>query len=506
MAAFGVPQWNGPGKTRAVGDLYKVPAEDSKETNPVLGLEGRNEIELPRKYRDFAVKYLEADEISGAGSAAFWSVHPAVHNVTATQNTDNPFAGPRQWDITGFKDIKCANLFAELNPPAIPGSLGITGKIQAATSLQAPLCDVGTLSANTGLIKNLTVGSDTTYNGSLVVNGGTTLDGGAIHGCTIGSLPIAGVNTQRIDVLPSGIDVTSPTYVTIDSAVACNVAAGITLDLAGGDNIKLNTDEIICRSTGGADYTDLYIGNIHPGQGGTLPLRINDAGTGQGVLLTNGILVRSREMEVEDILHLHTYEQRFPWSSATLYEVDAIVLGSDGREYRCAQANKGLDPLTAAPGWSSGTSHEDGNVVSDVGIYYRATSYISSSTIAPGDDPDNWANLGTDGTFWTFIGSQFRNCITFDGGPVPLGITRPSGATTVCVTQFDPVDGHIVAQGQIFDSVINPPPTPEITGDLNMNGHGILNAALLDFYLPTPSNNYIQWRKGGFEPGCRPWL
>ena len=53
---------------------------------------------------------------------------------------------------------------------------------------------------------------------ALYVEGGTTLSGaGLIHGVSIGAQTIAGVNLNRIDVLPTNILITSSTYAMLKS-------------------------------------------------------------------------------------------------------------------------------------------------------------------------------------------------------------------------------------------------------------------------------------------------
>jgi hypothetical protein len=75
---------------------------------------------------------------------------------------------------------------------------------------------------------------------ALYVQGGTTLDGGGtVHGITIGTQPVAGINTMRIDVLPVGIDIFSATFVTIDVAGAGNFFAGGALDFTAGSYVTL---------------------------------------------------------------------------------------------------------------------------------------------------------------------------------------------------------------------------------------------------------------------------
>lgn len=74
---------------------------------------------------------------------------------------------------------------------------------------------------------------------ALTVNGGTTLDGGTFHGVSCGCLPVAGINTCRIDVLPAGIDIVSPTYLTMNILGATNLVAGGAAVLGAGSYVTL---------------------------------------------------------------------------------------------------------------------------------------------------------------------------------------------------------------------------------------------------------------------------
>jgi hypothetical protein len=75
---------------------------------------------------------------------------------------------------------------------------------------------------------------------SLYVSGGTTLDGGGtIHGITIGTQPVAGINTVRIDVLPVGMLLTSPTFITMNGLGAANIAMGGAIAIGAGSYVTL---------------------------------------------------------------------------------------------------------------------------------------------------------------------------------------------------------------------------------------------------------------------------
>lgn len=100
---------------------------------------------------------------------------------------------------------------------------------------------IGSTTPIVGIPANLQVnGSDLLgADAALYVNGGTTLDGGTYHGASIGCLPVAGVNTCRIDVLPAGIDIVSATFLTMNIVGATNLVAGGAVAIGGGSYVTL---------------------------------------------------------------------------------------------------------------------------------------------------------------------------------------------------------------------------------------------------------------------------
>jgi hypothetical protein len=91
------------------------------------------------------------------------------------------------------------------------------------------------------------LGDSNTYNSQTYIAGGCTIDGGNLHGCSIGCLPVTlGVNTMRIDVLPAGMLLTSPTTIaevatsgTKNYTGAMNIATGGATAIAAGSYITL---------------------------------------------------------------------------------------------------------------------------------------------------------------------------------------------------------------------------------------------------------------------------
>jgi len=82
--------------------------------------------------------------------------------------------------------------------------------------------------------------SATTYPSTTTVYGGCTIDGGNARGCTIGCLPAnTGINGNRLDILPIGIDMTSATYIALAPLGAGSFTAGGALALAAGSYVTL---------------------------------------------------------------------------------------------------------------------------------------------------------------------------------------------------------------------------------------------------------------------------
>ena len=137
---------------------------------------------------------------------------------------------------------------------------------------------------------------------SLYVQGGTTLDGGGtIHGISIGTLPVSGINTQRIDVLPTGITITTPTFfdvlglgaISLNVAGAGNFAVGGPLSLSAGAYIEQNSSNVrMINTTSGNNNTLLNVGTIDGPYdvNNNYPLVIRNSG-GAGVQLQNVTLI-----------------------------------------------------------------------------------------------------------------------------------------------------------------------------------------------------------------------
>jgi len=425
-----VPNWGGQdnasgGGSNSIGDLYIVPDPATTEENPSIGLEGRNEVPLPTKYRDLEVKNLTAENINGNTDfdASKWSLYPAITNVTAVQSVQpiTPPAIPsRIYDITGFRNIECTNLTCSVDP-----FFGGT--------VTAPNGQITTLNSTTIVVDNENeLGTVSIYGAekvvgtnALFVEGGTTLTGGGdVHGVTIGALrdPTGDVDLVRIDVLPTGLDLVSATYVTIDSSVgnwatagALSMASGGALSLAGGSYIEYNSDQhYFINTSSGNDYTDIYVGNIFPANGGSANLRINGGNQGE------------RGVELADVKTVALYtELPYPeWSSATDYAVGTKVKYFD-LYYNSLYANLDLQPNAPIPAFVDTTFYNVNNIVFQSG----EGSFRCISPITP---PSGWiADTQYDVNNQVAYGGLYYNCGYLNFGieptmPIPVWVSGTS--------------------------------------------------------------------------------
>jgi hypothetical protein len=150
--------------------------------------------------------------------------------------------------------------------------------------------------SNSGQVANISVYGVNRLVGTnaLYAQGGVTLDGGGtVHGITIGTLPVAGINTQRIDVLPVGIGINAATYIQLAALGAGSFAAGGALSLAAGDYIEANSDEFRhVNTTSGNQQTTVYAGFYDGpyGVSNTYPMVVGNNGTaGTTILNVNSI-------------------------------------------------------------------------------------------------------------------------------------------------------------------------------------------------------------------------
>ena len=442
------PNWGGQdnsasgGGASSVGDLYIVPDPTTTEENPSIGLEGRNEVPLPTKYRDLEVKNLTAENINGGSfDVSKWSEFPAIHDVRAELLPLPPIIiGPapyrRIYDLFDFRNINAGNLYAQFDIANPLGTGQVNGFRGGFNLIDCETIDVSN-DNETGTV-SIYGSSKLVGTNALYVEGGTTLDGGTIHGTSIGSLPVAGANTIRLDVFPVGMDLISATYITLDSTVgnwatigALSMSSGGALSLAGGSYIEYNTDENrFINTSSGNDFTDILIGNIHPSYNGSANLRINGGGSGRGV-----------ELADTQSINLWTNLPIADWVNSTSYSVGTKVkFGSAW--YNCVVINAYTQPDIPIPNWVSASNYIAGTIVFSAGLVYRCSASISGSTTPPNPSSDpNWTNLGFTTNVITQIWSVFNPYVsTINGDEVSvLNIGTIQGPTAGSGLQLNQV-------------------------------------------------------------------
>jgi hypothetical protein len=488
-ATLGNPNWGGNNNSSGgggsdVGNLYTTPNPATIQENPSIGLLGRNEIPLPTKYKDLDVKNLTAETFNKIPvDIRQWALYNAIADVGA--NLDE--TGNKQYDINNFRNINCGTLNAQLGVGPSPEG----GIVNAAVSVNSPLgaFDVGTIGT-------------CNVNDFLVVEGGTTLDGGATHGTTIGSLPVGGINTVRLDVLPVGIDMVSPTYITMNTAAAGNfaaggalsVAAGGALSLAGGSYIEYDTSENrFINTTSGNDFTDIKVGNILPAYGGSANLRINGGGTGRGVEIADGTTITTNIMNGNtmngdvvnsETINLPVYLDYQTWSSTIQYaptnEVQYI-----NSVYTTSYDNLGVQPASASfPAWDSAESYNLWRYVLYSGVNYVCIAPVLSAT-TPDVDTTHWtATARTAPQIWTQTDTLLKNYIAFTNdyaGATNYTTLLVPYATTdkLSVLVRNIATNNEVSRGAVYTE-LNQPPLPSIaTTNLDMDGYDITNVGTI---------------------------
>jgi len=392
-----VPNWggqdnaSGSGAGGSVGDLYIVPDPPTIEQNPSIGLEGRNEVPLPTKYKDLEVKNINGNPDFDASN---WYLYEAKGDVNAALLPLPPIIVPpapyrRIYDINNFRNINAGNITAQFDILNAGGTGLVAGFRGEYNLLKTETLNVSQ-NDETGTV-SIYGSSKIAGTNALYVEGGTTLDGGTIHGTSIGSLPVAGANSIRLDVFPIGIDMISATYITLDSTVgnwatigALSLAAAGALSLAGGSYIEYNSDQhYFINTSSGNDFTDILVGNIYPAFNGSANLRINGGNSGRGV-----------ELADTKSINLWTNSSIANWVNSTSYNIgQKVKFGSAW--YNCLVINAYTQPDIPIPNWVSASNYIAGTIVFSAGLVYRCSSSISGSTTPPTPTSDpNWTNLG----------------------------------------------------------------------------------------------------------------
>ena len=222
-----------------------------------------------------------------AANVSNWAVYPASQDVNisnrnlsnvATLNSTTILNNSNAWARTlGIGGISSAPFSSVDNT----GNAYFGQSVTASNSAQ--IANISSYGVNRPAGTN-----------ALYVSGGTTLDGGgAVHGIAIGTLPVLGVNTQRIDVIPAGIGINAATYIQLAAVGAGSFAAGGALSLAGGDYIEANTDDFrVINTSSGNQQTTIRAGFYDGpfGVSNTYPMVVGNNGTaGTTILNVNSI-------------------------------------------------------------------------------------------------------------------------------------------------------------------------------------------------------------------------
>ena len=221
-----------------------------------------------------------------SANASTWAVFPAISSVDMSGNS-----------LSNANKLSASSVYAS--------SAGFGGtSVTPLTTISsggtvASLNSTATQSMTVGQLTGL--GNISTYGANRIVGtnalyaeGGTTLTaGGVVHGIEIGALTVAGVDTQRIDVLPAGIGINAATYVQVAAAGAASVAAGGALSLAGGSYIEANTASFRhINTSSGNQQTTVYSGFYDGpyGVSNTYPMVVGNNGTaGTTILNVNSL-------------------------------------------------------------------------------------------------------------------------------------------------------------------------------------------------------------------------
>lgn len=221
-----------------------------------------------------------------SASAAQWSTFPAITNVNMSGTNLNNATQVNAVNLYSSGSSYCGTFSAGgtfVTPGFTVNALGsVAAQSFTATTTVPP--DLGNV---TVYGSNRPVGTNALY-----VEGGTTLTGGGLtptgyHGIAIGCLPVAGVNTQRVDILPVGIGINAATYVQIAAAGAGSFAAGGAMSIAAGDYVEINTDDLrVINTTTGNQATSITCANYlaPPDVAATNPLTVQNIAAG-GVVI-----------------------------------------------------------------------------------------------------------------------------------------------------------------------------------------------------------------------------
>jgi len=181
-------------------------------------------------------------QYGAASNVSQWAQYPASANVNMSGNnlSNAALVTGSNLNLTG-SNVTNGNTFT--------GSLSVGG---------TTLIPLASISGGDLTCRNIEVGDSITGladvniygatalpgDNALYVQGGVTCDGGTIHGFSAGVLPVAGINTGRIDMLQAGFNLLHPLVGAITTGTALSVTTGGALSLAAGAYVEVNTSTI----------------------------------------------------------------------------------------------------------------------------------------------------------------------------------------------------------------------------------------------------------------------
>ena len=170
-----------------------------------------------------------------------WATFPAIQNVDicghelqhVTRITANTAAAPKLF-INTTNGVKIEN-----------GGLNVVGGVSCSGFINQDYNDSQPARNKLGNFLQVGDPQSAVYSGGIGAYGPITLDAGSSHGVAIGCLPVAGLNSCRIDLNPLGlatpgiIDIIGPVAVTIDAGGAANLSAGGAVQVSAGSYVSL---------------------------------------------------------------------------------------------------------------------------------------------------------------------------------------------------------------------------------------------------------------------------
>jgi hypothetical protein len=193
----------------------------------------------------------------GAGSGApQWASYPAVSSVNMnSKNLSNAalIAGSNL-TLSG-SNITNGNTFT--NSLGVGGtSLVSLASITSGGDLTCRNIQVGDQATSLADV-NIYGATAAPGDSALYVEGGVQVDGGTIHGFSAGVLPVAGINTGRMENLTAGFNILHPVVGAITTGAALAITAGGAISMAAGGYLELNTStlQMINTSQGNKNTT-----------------------------------------------------------------------------------------------------------------------------------------------------------------------------------------------------------------------------------------------------------